>query len=112
MSQKVKVLFTEFVTHDVKHFIVEKPANYTFQPGQATDIGIVKPGFEDKTSPFTFTSLPNDLILEFTIKCYPDHNRVTKELHSLNPGDEILLIDNPFGTINSSIMYSYPFLNR
>ncbi|MBI1864006.1 flavodoxin reductase [Candidatus Woesebacteria bacterium] len=99
MAQKVKVLFTEFVTHDVKHFIVEKPIGFTFIPGQATDVSIPRPGFEDQKRPFTFTSSPQDLILEFTIKCYVDHNGVTKELHNLKPGDEIVLED-PFGTIN------------
>ena len=90
---------TEFVTHDVKRFIVEKPKDYDFIPGQATEISINKPNLKNKKRPFTFTSLNNDLVLEFTIKIYNDHNGVTKELGKLNSGDE-LIIGDPFGTIN------------
>jgi ferredoxin-NADP reductase len=98
MSYKVKLLFKEFVTHDVKHFILEKPEGFKFIPGQATELSMDKPGWQDKKRPFTFTSLNSDPTLEFTIKCYADHNGVTKELHSLNPGDNLLLED-PFGAL-------------
>lgn len=43
--------------------------------------------------------LNSDLVLEFIIKEYPEHNGVTKELHNLKSGDEII-IEEPFGTIN------------
>lgn len=94
-----KILFIEFVTHDVKRFILEKPENYKFTPGEATLISINQPDFKDKKRPFTFTSLNRDLVLEFTIKKYPNHNGVTKKLHTLQPGDE-LIIREPWGTIN------------
>jgi len=101
---KVKILMTEFVTHDVKRFILEKPSGFGFIPGQATDIAINKPGWVDKKHSFTFTSLNDDLVLEFTIKgykldLYPNHTGVTQKLHQLIPGDE-LLIDEPWGTIH------------
>jgi ferredoxin-NADP reductase len=94
---------TEFVTHNVKRFVVEKPKGFKYTPGQATDLTINKEGFKDKKNPFTFTSLNNDLVLEFTIKGYPvvdypDHEGVTEELHKLVPGDE-LIIEDPWGTI-------------
>lgn len=101
---KVKILHTAYVTHNVKRFIVEKPREgYRFTPGQATEVAINKPGWEDKKHPFTFTSLNDDLVLEFTIKgydpkVYKNHEGVTWELHHLAPGDE-LLIDDPWGTI-------------
>jgi len=101
---RVKILMTEFVTHDVRRFILEKPPGFTFVPGQATDIAINKPGWVDKKHSFTFTSLNDDLVLEFTIKgykldLYPNHTGVTQKLHQLIPGDE-LLIDEPWGTIH------------
>jgi len=99
MEHITKILMTEFVTHNVKRFILEKPENYQFIPGQATDISINLPKWKNEKRPFTFTSLNNDLVLEFTIKCYPEHNGVTKKLHELNPGDE-LIIEDPWGTIN------------
>jgi len=99
MGHIVKILMTEFVTYNVKRFILEKPANFKFIPGQATDLSINLPKWKSETRPFTFTSLNNDLVLEFTIKCYPEHNGVTKKLHELIPGNELIIRD-PFGTIN------------
>jgi len=94
----VTLLMTEFVTHDVKRFIVERPADYRFIPGQATELAIDAQGWRDRKRPFTFTSLDEDRVLEFTIKRYPEHEGVTAKLHALNPGDK-LLIDEPWGTI-------------
>jgi ferredoxin-NADP reductase len=81
------------VTHDVKSFRLEKPAGYHFNPGQATEVSINKPGWEDEKRPFTFTSLNEDPYLEFTIKIYPDHKGVTNELNGLKAGDQLVLRD-------------------
>lgn len=94
----VKVLQTNFVTHNVKHFVVQKPAGYTFVSGQATDVAINKPDLENELRPFTFTSLNNWENLEFTIKIYTDHDGVTNKLLNVNAGDE-LIIHEVFGAI-------------
>jgi ferredoxin-NADP reductase len=99
----VKILLKETVTHNVKRFIVEKPENYKFTPGQATEVAINQPEWANEKRPFTFTSLNKDNVIEFVIKGYdpathPDHDGMTHHLHSLQPGDE-LLIDDPWGTI-------------
>ncbi|MEA2020579.1 MAG: FAD-binding oxidoreductase [Patescibacteria group bacterium] len=99
MEEVVTILMTEFVTHDVKRFVLEKPKNYKFTPGQATEISINKPEWKDERRPFTFTSLNKDKVLEFTIKGYPEHSGVTEQLHKLIPGDELIVRD-PWGTIN------------
>jgi ferredoxin-NADP reductase len=98
MRKIVKILMTEFVTHDVKRFVVERPEGYRYIPGQATLISINKLGWARKLREFTFTSLHEDLVLEFTIKRYPKHKGVTDQLHQLEPGDE-LIVREPFGTI-------------
>jgi len=104
MAKVAKILMTEFVTHDVKRFILEKPEGYKYIPGQATDVAINMPKWKEKTHPFTFTSLNEDDVLEFTIKGYPlkeypNHEGMTEQLHKLGPGDELIL-DEPWGTIN------------
>jgi len=99
MEYHVNILMKEFVTHNVRRFVVEKPPGFTFIPGQATDCTIDLPQWNDKTNPFTFTSLNRDRVLEFTIKGYPERKGVTKKLHELNPGTP-LIIRKPFGTIN------------
>lgn len=95
----VKVLKTEFVTHNVKRFTLEKPAGYTFISGQATDVSINKPGLEGELRPFTFTCVNGDDHLEFTIKIYKEHNGITGKLLDVNTGDE-LIVHEVFGTIN------------
>ena len=95
----VKVLKTEFVTHNVKRFTLQKPEGYSFISGQATDVSINKPGLEDELRPFTFTCLNSDDYLEFTIKIYKDHNGITKQLLDINAGDELILHE-VFGAIN------------
>jgi ferredoxin-NADP reductase len=95
----VKILKTEQVTHNVKRFIVEKPEGYKFIPGQATEVAINKPGWENERRPFTFTGLNDWDFLEFTIKIYSDHEGVTKKLGTLKEGDE-LLIHDVWGTIS------------
>jgi len=99
MPYKVKVLKIEQVTHDVKRFVIEKPENYKFIPGQATLVSIDKDIWRKKQSPFTFTSLNSDDFLEFTIKIYKDKEGVTNELDSIKV-DEYFVIREPFGTIN------------
>jgi ferredoxin-NADP reductase len=99
----VKILKTEKITHDVKKFKVEKPQNYSFTPGQATEVAINKKGFKDKFRPFTFTSLNENTYLEFIIKAYPveeypKHTGVTEQIHNLEVGDQFLIKD-PVGTI-------------
>jgi ferredoxin-NADP reductase len=89
----VKIISIEPVTHNVKHFKVEKPQDYHFGPGQATEVAINKPQWKEERRPFTFTSLNEWDHLEFTIKIYSDHEGVTNQLGQLKAGDELLLHD-------------------
>lgn len=99
MKHSSSILMTEFVTHDVKRFIVTRPRNFDYEPGQGVKIVINEPRWRNEESrPFTPTSLRDDKILEFTIKRYPDRKGVTDRLHSLEVGAK-LLISEAFGTI-------------
>jgi ferredoxin-NADP reductase len=89
----VKIHNTEYVTHDVKRFRVEKPEGYSFIPGQATEVSVNTPEWKDAKRPFTFTSLNSEDSLEFTIKIYPSRNGVTNELGKLKPGSELIIRD-------------------
>jgi len=89
----VKIISIEPVTHNVKHFKLEKPKDYQFIPGQATEITINKDKWKNERRPFTFTSLNEWEHLEFTIKIYSDHDGVTNQLGQLKAGDELLLHD-------------------
>ncbi len=92
-TYKVTIREIEAVTHNVGRFVTTKPDGFTFTPGQATEVAIARNGWKDEKRPFTFTSLPSDPFLEFTIKIYPDHEGVTDKLAELEVGDELIIGD-------------------
>jgi len=94
----VKIKSIENLTHDVLKIVTEKPVDINFTPGQAAEISINKNAWQDEKRPFTFTSLPEDNYLEFSIKTYPSHKGVTNELLQLKENDELILHD-VFGAI-------------
>ncbi|HKL71248.1 MAG TPA: FAD-binding oxidoreductase, partial [Marinilabiliaceae bacterium] len=96
---KVKVKEVEKITHNVLRIVTEKPSGFTFTPGQATEVAINKTNWQSEKRPFTFTSLPNDQNLEFTIKTYPSHKGMTNELLNLKVNEE-LIIGDAWGTIS------------
>lgn len=98
-SYIVKVLSTEHLTHDVLRIVTEKPAGYSFTPGQAAEVSIKKEYWNAEKRPFTFTSLPADDHLEFIIKTYPGHKGVTNQLLKLRLSDELILSE-PWGAIS------------
>lgn len=94
----VKIKSIRHITHDVLQIETEKPENFDFIPGQAIDISIKKAGWKGKRNPFSFTSIPQNNFLQFTIKTYPSRKGVTREFLSLKENDELILRD-VFGTI-------------
>jgi cytochrome-b5 reductase len=100
MNTTVNLLMSQFVTHDVKRFIVSKPAGFAVARPARVELAINRPGLSEQGRPFTPTGLADDRVLEFTIKGYADHtDGVTRLLHQLEPGAE-LLMSEPFGTIS------------
>ena len=91
MEHKIRILKVDLVTHDTSSFIVDKPENYKFEPGQATSVSINKSNLEKQKRPFTFASLNKDLVLEFIIKKYQDG--ITEKIHELKPGYELIIGD-------------------
>ena len=98
-DHRVKILGTEYLTHDVKRITVERPRGYVFTPGQATDVAVDAPGWTDQLRPFTFTGLTTSRHLEFSIKVYRDHHGVTGQIGLVHAGDHLILHE-PFGAIS------------
>jgi propane monooxygenase reductase component len=86
------------VNHDVRQFTFEKPEGFSFEPGQAAEVGIDKEGWRDAGHPFTFTSLPDWDDLQFTIKIYPEHDGLTEQIGKLREGD-CFVVGDSWGTI-------------
>lgn len=98
MEERVRIFSIGLITRDVLQIFATKPGNWQFIPGQATEISIDRKGWENERRPFTFTSLPDDDFLQFTIKTYPSHRGVTNELLTLRKNDHLILHD-VFGAI-------------
>jgi ferredoxin-NADP reductase len=94
----LKITSINNITHDVLRIITNKPKGFDFEPGQAANIAINKSGWLKEERPFTFTNLPANNSLEFTIKTYPEQENVTNELLDLKKDDELVLHD-VFGAI-------------
>ena len=99
MAYTVELLAITPRTHDVNSYRVEKPKGFEFTPGQATDFSLLMTGWENEKRPFTFTGLPSEEFLEFTIKSYDDHDGVTHKLRSAKKGDRFEISD-PWGAIS------------
>jgi ferredoxin-NADP reductase len=98
MHETVRIITIQKVAKNVRRYVLERPAGYEFEPGQATELSIDRDGWVDRKRPFTFTGLAGWDHLEFTIKSYLDHDGVTKALWGLAPGDRLVLRE-PWGTI-------------
>lgn len=98
MEHTITIKDIQQLTHDVLHFVTEKPKGYSFTPGQATELAINKEGLKEEKRPFTFTSLPDDENLEFVIKMYPSHDGVTDKLSEVRVG-ETFIIGDAWGAI-------------
>lgn len=86
------------ITHDVLQINTDRPSVLKFKPGQAVDMAIDKDGWRNELRPFTFTSLPKDDHLQFTIKTYPADKGVTNEMLTLKKDDKLIL-GEVFGAI-------------
>lgn len=62
-SSSVTLLMTQFITHDARQFVVSRPDDFDFAPGQGVELAIDGPEWRDKGHPFTSTSLPADRVL-------------------------------------------------
>jgi ferredoxin-NADP reductase len=94
----IKIISIDAITHDVLRIVTNKPERFVFVPGEATHIAINKSGWLNEERPFTFTNLPANNTLEFTIKTYPRKVGVTNALLLLKPNDELIL-HGVFGAI-------------
>jgi ferredoxin-NADP reductase len=94
----VRVESATKINHDVLRIVTEKPERYDFHPGQATHVAINKTGWQEQKRPFTFTCLPDNIYLEFTIKIYPEKKGVTNELLQLKQ-NETLILHEVYGAI-------------
>ncbi len=95
---KATLLMHEFMTHDTRRFIVSRPGNLDWTPGQGVELNLLKSGNGVGGHPFTPVSLADDRVLEFLIKRYADDG-MTRKLHELTPGSQ-LDVSDAFGSIS------------
>lgn len=98
MAYPTRLLMSGFVTHDTRRFVLERPEGLDFEPGQGVELTIERDPWRGEGHPFTPTCLPQDQVLELTIKRYPESDGFTVALHDLEPGAP-LTVSDAFGTI-------------
>lgn len=91
MSQSVEIISIEHLTHNVLRVKLEKPEGIIYQPGQAVNISIGKPGWEDNVRSLTLTSLPQEDFLEFVVKILPSLKGTVSQLVTADPGDKVFI---------------------
>jgi len=94
-----RLLLREIMTHDVQRYILQKPAGFSFTPGQALNLALDEPEWRDQPRPFTLTNRVDDEVLELMIKSYGSHDGVTEHLAQAKPGTPLLLSD-PFDSFS------------
>ena len=95
MSASVaEIIKTEYITPDVKRFVLTKPKGFRYTPGQGCMVAIDQEGWREKQLPVTFTGLPSARTLELIIKIYPAHQGVTHKW----PAARASLLLTTFGT--------------
>ncbi len=99
MNFTATLLMSGFVTPDTRSFVLSRPDDFQWNPGQAVKLSFADPDWDGpKSRPFTPTGRIYDKALEFVIKGYPAHHGFTEKLHDLKPGCEIM-ISSPYGAI-------------
>lgn len=94
-----RILHRESIAKNVNLYVLEKPAGFTFEPGQAINLSIDEEEWRDDKHPFTITSLPDNQRLELVIKSYPvaenpDHDGMTEHLgRDIDVGDRVIFGD-------------------
>lgn len=99
MEFKVKVLAAVQHNENIKHFVIQKPDDYGFTPGQAMEISLDFYGISDVKRAFSITCTSDTPNLEFMAKINPQTDGFSRALAQVQAGD-YLRISPPLGSIH------------
>jgi cytochrome-b5 reductase len=85
MAYPIRLLMSGFVTHDTRRFVLERPEGLEFEPGQGVELTIERNPWRGQGHPFTPTCLPQDRVLELTIKRYPESDDFDRFFYVCGP---------------------------
>ncbi len=89
MTYAVKLLKKEKVTHDVVGITLERPANYSFAPGQYAELTLERPDRTVEKAPFSFIGLDSDPNLRVAMKTYRGEETISAHIKRLDSGDAV-----------------------
>jgi ferredoxin-NADP reductase len=87
----VKILEVKDLAEHRKGFVVERPQNFSYQPGQYMLIELV----EDYGTPFSLASSPTEEVLKFAT-VIRDGSPLKEEMDAKEPGDHFI-VSGPYG---------------
>jgi ferredoxin-NADP reductase len=91
MEFRVKILAAVYQNRSIRHFVIEKPEGYTFEPGQSTEVSLDQEKSALLRRAFSFTGIPDTHHLEFMARLYPVNDPFSMHLSRLQPGDYITI---------------------
>ncbi len=89
----MSILEKQWLSGNMIRLVVEKPRGYEYHIGQAVELAIDKPEYQNNFAPFTLTSLPDSSYLEFIIKVYPANHGLTLAMAKLSTKTKLLVSD-------------------
>lgn len=92
MDYILKIMSVEDEPNGIKKFIVNRPRDFKFSPGQSIYISINKPGLEEQKKLVTFFSLNSDFYIEMLFKEDPA-KADNKQFFDVKAGEELILSD-------------------
>lgn len=93
MTYAVKLLKKEKITHDVVGLTLERPAAYTFTPGQFLEFTLDRPGEASETKALSFTGLNSDPELHLALKTHMDAEDITTHIKRMEAGFIVRISD-------------------
>ena len=97
-KHKVKILSIEKIAQNIYKLLIEKPAGYTFIPGQFTKVSLNEDIQSNNEAHFSFTGLVDADNLEFIMKPCSGYNTFAAKIIELKPSHE-LIIREPQGKL-------------
>jgi ferredoxin-NADP reductase len=89
MTYAVKLLKKEKLTHDVIGLTLERPAGYSFSPGQFLEFTLQEPSRPSKQLRLSLTGLNSDPDLHVAVKTHKSLEVNATHLNWLEPGEEV-----------------------
>lgn len=100
-QHRARIVYRETVARNVHLYLLDKPEDFTFMPGQAINVALDEPQWREDKHPFMITSRPGNPRLELIVKMHPHsgpETGMTEHLGQQARVNDRVLFDDPWDT--------------